>query len=363
MSDTTEKPADTKAPAKKAADAAKKKIDEVKKKVGIRKLLAELWTGIKEGKGKETFKNITAIIIAAFSGQLEGLKSEVEEDKKKAKKKKGKKKKKDGNEEAASEETASNEAEPAKPKNPKEKLDKKNFRKGKLFPAIGRTFEFAKAHPKLYKLKKKPVTFLGEPGWDFNSSKETCDNWNWRAAGNTEESMKDGTYKIQKIQTPPQYSRKAEDIRKVPKKTHEKLARICKAIQRDPRMPLFTGFKVTIDGKKYMIVKEIHVTPKGKASKKICQPHTGASYMVYKGVDGIPKPTSTDPVDFDKIESDSTKDKIKVVAAEAHEALKDKDTGEIRRTIDGAIYVFQRQTHYNRNIYGAPGIGAFKANA
>ncbi|MBU1015675.1 hypothetical protein KJ657_01155 [Patescibacteria group bacterium] len=231
---------------------------------------------IKEYKGgKGFFEAFLAGLKASVSTKLRALKNEVGQQKEPGQE--------EGPPEAVAEGPEAEETEPSQNKSGKKpasaplSAEMQKFRKGKLFASIAETFPDVEVQSKLIPLStaiSKPNP--GAAGW----TKESTDNWDWKKVGNTDEDMKKGMYRIEAIREPNGYTRSGTD--KVPSDIKPKLTKIAVALLHDPRMPLFKGIAMKVDGVEVMMVKEIHMHPRGTASTYLCQPHTGVSYIMKK---------------------------------------------------------------------------------
>lgn len=279
MSETSEKSEGTKPLGNKAIEGAKKKLEEAKGKVDMGKLFKEFFQNLASGNGKEAFKKFSAIILAVFSGKLAGLKKDVEKTRKDTEEKADSAEAEDEDEEKEEEgeeedtgTTKTDKPPKAEPSAPIPKIDKAKFRKGELFAALDKHCPYAKIEHELLRPDKDTMTVKGIPGW--KKGKNT-DDWDYEGAGNTDELIGKGEYKVQGIKRP------KGTQKKVPAQTHKKLERIAVVLQHDPRMPLFTAIDMEVDGIKVIMVKEIHCWDKSRTkSKTLAQPHTGTAYIV-----------------------------------------------------------------------------------
>jgi hypothetical protein len=155
-------------------------------------------------------------------------------------------------------------------------IDTTKFKSGNdIIRSIKETFPGVEIQGGIVPLKTSVIKNRpGAPGW----TKKSTDDWDYAAAGNTDEEMAKGNYSIQATVAPDGYTR--EGTEGIPDKTAQKLTQIANVLRTDPRMPLFTGIAMTVDGVTVMMVKEIHIHKRGTASAYLCQPHTGASYIV-----------------------------------------------------------------------------------
>ncbi|MBN2306926.1 hypothetical protein JXD20_02980 [Candidatus Peregrinibacteria bacterium] len=116
------------------------------------------------------------------------------------------------------------------------------------------------------------------------------------------------------------------------------------------------------------IVMESNETGKGVIFDRAKEGHGISSMRIPEAYAGnepkkkkktLPKPEGTRAL----TNADVTPD-IEKAAQLAHAQMEGKPDGtEVRRKINGKEYVFQRQTHYNRNPSGAPGVSAFEVEA
>ena len=278
MTPTPEKISGARGTAEKTAEAARKKLEEAKDGVSIGKLFKELLDSFKEKDHKETFKKLSAIILAVFSGKLAGLKADVE--KTRQEKGEGTEENDKKNEVKTAE---ANTPEPAPSPEKKEsdkpesgstisKIDKTKFRQGELFASLAEFCPYAKIESGLVSQETKIVTIQGIPGWERGAK---TDNWDYEKAGNTEDTIAEGVYKVDTVK------RAGSQNEKVPQNTQKKLEQIAIALQHDPRMPLFTGIDMTVDGITVTMVKEIHCWNRSQTkSKTLGQPHTGTAYII-----------------------------------------------------------------------------------
>lgn len=300
MSEISKKAKGLKAKAKDVQQKTQQKLGEAKDRVSLVKLFKNFWEKLKSGKSKEAFAAFGAILLTV-SKKLKGLKNEVDEDRQEADQEDA------GQEDATAEkkEEKAQETPPATtdsgddkkkkgPPKPKKTADRLSaaalakFRKGELTTALSTTFSGVEVHGGLRKLetttsKDSP----GVPEWDYNNSKKTTHEWDWQTEGNTEEKMKKGLYCIQAAKPPEGYTRSGTN--NVPASIKPKLTAIARALRTDPRMPLFKGIAMTVDGVEVMMVKEIHMhplvngkKPKPSLSDHYYQPHTGVSYVMKK---------------------------------------------------------------------------------
>lgn len=264
-------------------DKAKDMAEGAKDETSLGQLFKQLFENLKSGKGKESLQSVTAIIIAIFTGKLASLKEDVE---------KGRKEKEEEAEEEAPGPVAEEEEKPEDKKedkgpqktqpSPQPKIDLAKFRSGDLFKALSENFSGVQVIGN-QPLKDHTATSNpcpGAPDWPKNST----GNWDFAGAGNTAEEMAKGMYKIQAIDRgwldKNGYTQRG--IGDIPSGTSQKLTAIAMALLNDPRMLLFTGIKMTVDGVEVMMMKEIHMHPRGSASTYLCQPHTGVAFILKK---------------------------------------------------------------------------------
>lgn len=268
-------------------------MPEILKKSTEPKSVGELFKDflkqLKSGNGKEAFKRFTEIFLGVISGKLLGLKAEVEKRKQEVEQKKAEEKPEDKKEE----QKPDKEPESIPPSSPKpasppvgpsrissERLTK--FRQGEIFNSLTTTFENTEVETKLVPLKtaiSKPRP--GAPDWTPERRAKSTPEWDYKKAGNTEEEMKEGSYRIEGTVAPESYSRSGPE--QIPSDTKAKLTAIARALLADKRMPLFSGIAMTVDGVEVMMVKEIHMHPRGSSSDYLCQPHQGVSYIIKTG--------------------------------------------------------------------------------
>ncbi len=255
------------------AKAAKEKLS-TKSVIILFKSVIEQW---KNGKHSEAVHSAIAIIVGITTGKLGGLMKEVEKRKKKIQSEK--EEPKGAVEDETSEEQKEfedpNTPEPNKPKKPETtttppKIDIAKFRKGDLFDSLAINCPYAEIKSRLTQPDYKPYPVNGIPGWEKGNK---TDNWDYGKEGNnTDKLIKEGEYKVDMI---------VGKRKNAPAKTHEKLARIAVALQHDPRMPLFTGIDMVVDGIKVTMVKEIHCWNRSETnSKTLGQPHIGTAYII-----------------------------------------------------------------------------------
>lgn len=293
MSVETPTPPATPPSADRIKDEARKKLDEAKGRIGLMQKIKEMMDNFKEGKGKEAFKNLTAIIVAVFTGKLHTLKEDVE------KTRKEKENKKEGGNKAK-------EKKPDKKKSPKKKEDDKKEKKDdkpektapapnvkstakpldesklsetgkKVLPALASQYPDIEIQPGIVNLE----TAISQPRKGAkNWPRKSTQDWDYEKAGNTEDLMKDGKYRIEATIAPNGYTR--NDTNKPPAATRQKLAKIAMSLLNNKKMPLFTGIAMKVDGWEVMMVREVHMHPRGTASDYLCQPHSGVSYIMKK---------------------------------------------------------------------------------
>ena len=68
--------------AEETADQTQQKLNETKREIGFGKLFQEFLSNLRSGKGKESFKSLTALIAVFFGRKLASLKADVEKKKK-----------------------------------------------------------------------------------------------------------------------------------------------------------------------------------------------------------------------------------------------------------------------------------------
>ncbi|MBN2306925.1 hypothetical protein JXD20_02975 [Candidatus Peregrinibacteria bacterium] len=268
----------TKEAGEQIAEEAKKQLKDAEGKLNFGVLFQELkivFDALRKGEGKEAFKKATEIITAIFSTKLSNLKADVE--KTRQEKKREKKEENDTTEKSDEEkEEVTKQSEEApesetpqeiKPSTPAAKIDMSEFAQGSLTAALSKYAEVLGGLKPLQTVISKPRK--GKSNWP----KTKTDNWDYEKAGNTDEDMAKGLYRIESVSAPAGYTRQVAG--KVPNEsTRKKLTQIAVALRTDNRMPLFKGITLKVDGIEVMMVKEIHMTDEYPL------PHTGISYIV-----------------------------------------------------------------------------------
>jgi len=235
---------------------------------GIIDMVKEIAQKWKEGDRKAAYEKAVAIIIGIFSGKLDNLKADVE-------KTRQAKTQPTPSPDAAQPPTeqgkTENDAAPPEtgPTSPstdeatgQPPVDLTKFRQGDVFKSLSESFGNVEVDPKLIPLETAvSKARAGASGW----TKESTDDWNYEKAGNTEEDLKKGLYRIESTVAPTGYTRSVSG--KVPDTTAKKLTRIAMALLKDPRLPLFKGIAMKVDGVDVMMVKEIHMHPFSDAEK------------------------------------------------------------------------------------------------
>jgi len=299
MTKTREKAEGVKAKANEVKQKTKDQLAKAKEKLSpqsqVSAMIKSFFKDFKTLDSKERIKRIGAIIFAATIGKLLGLKKKVKESLPAGRQ---------GEKAATAEPTESEEPkeedeeapaadseEPAKVTKPKpaepraaSKLTeaaKNKFRKGELTTALSKTFSGVEIQAGLKPLETSIGKSKGVSGWKKNATHE----WDYDAAGNNDAAIEKGDYHIQAINAPAGYTRKGTGA--PPAGTRTKLTKIARALRADPRMPLFTGIAMTVDGIEVMMVKEIHMhSLRGKRKEGLSdyfyQPHTGVSYIMKK---------------------------------------------------------------------------------
>ena len=161
------------------------------------------------------------------------------------------------------------------------KIDLEKYRKGDLIAAVIGLYPGVEVKGKSEPLQTSISSNKGVPKW----TKKSTDDWDFGKAGNTDEEIEKGNYKVQSTMAPNGYTRGGTD--QVPSATQKKLIKIAELLRADSRMPLFTGIAMTVDGVEVMMVKEIHIHSMSEYGKRnlsdyYYQPHTGVSYIMKK---------------------------------------------------------------------------------